>query len=400
MTPEHYYNSDPGPQQQSQDKPDAVESKSKPDGQPQISFALRRLGRRCQYDRQADTRFRAHKFWSAYMSRVAAPDYRGPWWGLAPLRADFKDNPQQRLLRLKKDILGLGQTAGVNLSLKLKAFPKFHLCPIGWAVGIVVDVEGDIQFETLPLLVNLLRTTPAFIYRNQKDPLQLEQVLTGMHRVVRDTLLVTDRRHPANEMAKSYIVCAPVSFQDQVNFAGDEKVDLSLILRILEQEPALFDDTKRLVSPTPRSLTVTRFNRGTMRITARLRAEDHQSPECALSNLKNCLLMTALMEQFHSDASGHVSPFVQKMREAVELTFMLLTSAWKSPHFHAICKRDSGLQRMRRSAVTNVYNFIQSNFQDVAIGDNAKVIASLDPARRVVYLSAKDTMNENRKPTS
>ncbi len=398
MMPEQYYKTDPGPQQQSKDKPDT--------GQPQIEFSLHRLGRRCKYDREADTQARAHKFWSAYMSKVAADEYRGPWLGLAPLRAAFKDKPEQRLLRLKQDSIELAlqspapQSQGPHPPLKLRAFPKLYVCPIGWAVGIVVDVEGDLKFENLAPLVDVLRTVPAFVYRQQPAPLRLEQVLTAMHRMVRNALLAPDNHRPANETAKSYIVCSLVNFQEQATFVGDEKVDMSIVLRILEQGPALSDETKRTVSPAPRSLTITRFNRGTMRITASLGETDRQSPECALSNLKNCLLMTALMEQFHSDASGHSSPAVQKMREEVELTFMQLKSIWKSPHFHALCNQDAGLQKMKKAAVENVFNFIQSTFKDVAIGDKATVIQNLDPGRRTVYLSAPEKMNEIGKPAS
>lgn len=396
MSPEKYYQSDPEP-------PNSQPAGNGQSAAPQISYSLHRLGRRCQYDRQSSTRARAHKFWSAYMNKVSHEDYRGPWRGLAPLRAAFKDTPQRRLLRLKQDSIQQrmqaksqqAQAQQVPASpLQIKAFPKLHVCPIGWAAGIVVDVEGDLPFDQMPVLVDLLRSEPVYLFRNEKDLLQLEQLLTAMHRVVRDALLVTDRRRPMNETARSYIVCSPLAFQGQSGFAGDEQIDLSLILRVLEQNPSLSDDSRRTVSPTPRSFTVTRFNRGTMRITATLGDEDQQSPACALSNLKNCLLMTSLMEQYHSDSAGHSSPAVQQMREEVELTFALLKSAWKSPHFHALCTRDSGLQKMMRSAVTNVYNFIQSNFQGVAIGDNAKVIGSLDPARRAVYLSAQDKMEQ------
>jgi hypothetical protein len=391
MSTEKYYQSDPEPPQ-----PSPPPQGNGQGGAPQITYSVHRLGRRCQYDRQSSTRARAHKFWSAYMNKVAHEDYRGPWRGLAPLRAEFKDTPQRRLLRLKQDSIQQ-RIHAQSAPLKITSFPKLHLCPIGWAAGIVVDVEGDLPFDQLSALVDLLRSEPAYLFRNEKDPLQLDQLLTAMHRLVRDALLVTDRRRPVNETARSYIVCSPLAFQGQTNFAGDEQIDLSLVLRVLEQNPSLSDDSRRTVSPTPRSFTVTRFNRGTMRITATRSDDDHQSPACALSNLKNCLLMTSLMEQFHSDAAGHSSPAVQQMREEVELTFALLKSAWKSPHFHALCNRDSGLQKMMRSAVTNVYNFIQSNFQGVAIGDNAKVIGSLDPARRAVYLSAQDKMEEMAK---
>jgi hypothetical protein len=387
-----------------------------------IQFSLRRLGRRCQYDFhdiETDNVLHAHKFWSAYFERVASSDYRGPWLGLAPLRAEFKNDKEQKLLRINKDVLPLAQKAAVDPSLTLRAFPKLYLCPIGWAAGVVVDIEGSFQFETLPLLVDLLRSDRAFFCRSQKDPVQIDQVLTRMHGAVRQVLLSVDRRHSPNETPRSYIVCSPIAFQGQDDFTGDQRVDLSAVLRILEHDPSP-DSTRYLVSPTPRALTITRFNRGTLRITGRRdnsdyssqstslnlkrrrvrRGEEYQSPQCALSNLKNCLLMTALMEQFHSDGSGHANSLVQKMREEVELTFAVLKSAWKSPAFHAICNRDSGLQRMLSSAVTNVYNFIQSKFEGVAIGDRATVLDNVDPVRRELYLSErrKGTFSETQEP--
>ena len=393
ISPEKYYQSDPEPPQPSQQPAGNGQAAA-----PQITYSLHRLGRRCQYDRQSNTRARAHKFWSAYMNKVAHEDYSGPWRGLAPLRAAFKDSPQRRLLRLNQESIQPGmQAQGQHAPaspLKIKAFPQTARVSHWLGRRIVVDVEGDLLFDKLPVVIDLLRSEAAYLFRNEKDPLKLEQLLTAMHRVVRDSLLVTDRRRPVNESARSYIVCSPLAFQGQSNFAGDEQIDLSSVLRVLEQNPSLSDDSRRTVSPTPRSFTLTRFNRGTMRITATLGDEDHQSPACALSNLKNCLLMTSLMEQYHSDSAGHSSPAVQQTREEVELTFALLKSAWKSPHFHALCNRDSGLQKMMRSAVTNVYNFIQSKFQGVAIGDNAKVIGGLDPARRAVYLSAQGKMKE------
>lgn len=397
MAPEKYYASDPEMQQPSPAQPSNGNSKS--GGGPQPAFSLHRLGRRSQYDRLASTRNKAHKFWSAYMSKVADDEHRGRWLGLAPLRAQFKDMPQHRLLRLRQDSIQPAINAALQptqsqVSLKLSAFPKLYLCPIGWAAGVVVDVKGDLPFEKLHVITDLVRTQPVFVFRNEPNLLQLDQVLIAMHRMVRDALLVTDRRHPANEAARSYMVCSPLTFQSQLDFAGDEDIDVASILRVLEQNPSLADEDRRTVSPTPRSFTVTRFNRGTMRITATLGDLDHQSPECALSNLKNCLLMTALMEQFHSDAAGHASPAVQQMREEVELTFALLKNAWKSPHFHTVCKRDSGLLKMMKSAVTNVFNFIHSNFQDVAIGDSAKIVAGLDPARRSVYLSSRREMEK------
>jgi hypothetical protein len=399
MTAEQYYQSDPTPQAKSAQTGDAaaqLAAGSKPKDGPPTVFSLHRLGRRWQFNREfgPDTVFRAHKFWSAYMSKVAGVDYRGPWRGLAPLKARFHDDPQQKILRLQKQALNPVPGNQDYAAFKITAFPKLDVCPIGWAVGIVVDVKGDIRFDELPVLVKTLRTAPAFLYRNGKDPLHLDQALTNLHRLARAAMVVTDRRHLTDETARSYVVCSPLSFEKQTEFSGDEQMDLPVILRILGEDFASADETRRMLSPMLGSFTATRFNRGTLRIASSRSKDDHQSPQCALSNLKNCLLMTALMEQFHNDAAGHASPAVQKMREEVELTFMVLKSVWKSPHFHAICHRDSGLLKMTRSAVTNVYNFIQSTFQGVAIGDDAQVIQNLDPARRIVYLSAKEQINE------
>jgi hypothetical protein len=54
-------------------------------------YELRRLGRRFQLERRIgeDRFFEPHGFWGLYMARVAHPDYRGIWKGLAPMRFVF-----------------------------------------------------------------------------------------------------------------------------------------------------------------------------------------------------------------------------------------------------------------------------------------------------------------------
>src|SRR5438105_1145552 len=71
-------------------------------------FRVIRLGKRSQEYRAVEIDgirflFGPHGFWQQYMTKVAGHQYRGPWYGLAPMRFQIPDYSQERVLRLQPE---------------------------------------------------------------------------------------------------------------------------------------------------------------------------------------------------------------------------------------------------------------------------------------------------------
>jgi hypothetical protein len=302
-------------------------------------FTLSRLGRRSQFTRTVNgKKLKPHKFWSLYMSDVASEHFRGAWNGLAPMHFHFKPEPGKKLLALLPEINLRPDKllAGVT---KIRAFPKAYLCPAGWIVAISAEIEGAFPFNTLPSLIDRLRTQKVFLYKG--SPAALKDVLREMHLVIRGALLDRDEPQVEDNLA-IYSVSSPVAFQEQLSFDPmGEQLDLQAILAIVGEGPPPAEN-RRLVTPGPNNIAVTAFNRGTMLITR----GSGSPPECALSNLKNLLLMTVFMQKYHQRSFGHSDPEVLSMREEVAQTFRVLESRWESPHFKQICAQHDGIIKM------------------------------------------------------
>jgi hypothetical protein len=352
----------------------------------QPDFLLKRLGRRSRkirYLQAQDKRLKPHRFWSEYLSNVASDDYRGTWFGLAPLRFEFRDKVGQPLLRAnRKD--ALSSNHGIE---DIRAYPKAYLCPIGWTVGVVADIRGAFSLSDTPAMVKWLRTQPSFSCEGRT--LRLDDSLGVLHDKVRTSLISNNAPFPLIDPAlDTYIVASPITFEGQADFDGGSfTLDSGLVFELLTGGRITYP--KMLIKPGLRSITVTVMRRGTLLLTQVLEL-DSPTARCALSNLKNSLMMLALMQRFHNSAQGHKSTQVQKMREEVGQTFARFFSAWHSPHFHQICEAHTGVQRMLERQSGSTYNFYKPEIHDSAIGDGSTVIARTAPSGTPLNNSSKE----------
>ena len=309
-------------------------------GSDHPEFSLRTLGRRSLNVRKVNGKtYRPHKFWSKYMSGVAGPEFRGRWLGLAPMHFQFKSTGGKKLFGLHPDLQQHPEKLLPGVK-RIRAFPKAFVCPIGWVVSISMEIEGAFSFGDLPALMDHLRSEKLFLYRGAAAG--LKEVIREMQSMIEGALLARKPVQLSDDDVVLYSVSSPVAFQGQNTFdplAAD--LDLPVVFRIIGEGPAP-KENRRLVTPGPRSIAVTGFNRGTMLISTGA----GKVPECALSNLKNLLLMTALMQKYHQGSLGHSDPAVVQMRFEVGTTFRLLENRWEAPHFKQICANHEGIIKM------------------------------------------------------
>lgn len=355
----------------------------------QPTFLLKRLGRRSRqirYLQKQDKRFKPHRFWSEYLSNVASDEYRGPWLGLAPLRFEFRDKGGPRLLRANRED-ALRSNHGIE---DIRAFPKAYLCPIGWVVGVVVDIRGTFSLSDTPALVKWLRTQPSLNCEGRT--LRLDDSLNILHDKVRKALISQNAPPPRIDTAlDTYLVASPIAFEGQADFDGGSfTLDSGMVSELLTG--GRIADQKMLIKPGLHSLTFTVMNRGTLLLTQVLEP-DLPTPRCALSNLKNSLMMLALMKRFHNAANGRDNAEVQQMREEVAETFSLLLSAWHSPHFHQLCEAHAGVQRMLSQRPGSTYIFYKPKIDHSAIGDGAAVVGDTAPSGTPLNISTKEDSN-------
>jgi hypothetical protein len=309
-------------------------------------FDLRRLGRRFQEERHvgkdafSQQVYRPHGFWSIYMSRVAHPDYQGVWKGLAPMRFLFRGKPSAPLVRIRPEFAE---------SLKpqvqhLRAYPTCYLFPIGWAVGIVVQAEGEVALANVPGVVDRLRREPAFLGRGG-IPLPLDRLLRGLHEVIREEFLGPRTSSTLEQDGNPYLVASPLKFDDQGSFQGQTLLDADGITAMLAGGP-LANEKKLLITPGNGSIAMTALNRGTF-VMASLPELEPRVPGCSSSNMKNALLITTLMQKFHQISLGHTSVEVAKMRGNIVDTFEKLENCWNKPHFQKVCDAHTGIRKMR-----------------------------------------------------
>lgn len=309
-------------------------------------FDLRRLGRRFQKERHvgkdafSQQIYRPHGFWSIYMSRVAHPDYQGAWKGLAPMRFLFRGKPSAPLVRILPQFAASLQPQIQHL----RAYPTCYLFPIGWAVGIVAQAEGEFPLDAVPALVDRLRHEPAFLGRGGIS-LPLDRLLRGLHEVIREEFLGPRSSQTLEQDGNPYLVVSPLKFDDQGSFQGQTLQDADGIAAMLAGAP-LTDGKKPLITPGNGSIAITALNRGTFVMASLPELESHV-PGCSSSNMKNALLITTLMQKFHQTSLGHKSPHVAAMRSNVVNTFEKLENCWNKPHFQKICDMHAGIRKMR-----------------------------------------------------
>jgi hypothetical protein len=348
-----------------------------------------------------------HGFWRKYMTNVAADEYRGHWFGLAPMRVQFKDLPEARLLRVRPEFLRQ-VLATSPAGTKIRVFPKAYLFPIGWAVGVVVGVEiparepdsetNSLTLDTTSSLVRRLRADEAFLFQN--GAATLDGVLQQLHALVGGRLLSKYRNDVSRDAINVYGVSSPVSFEEQEKFNGDTPVDVARIGSLVTGDP-LISTFQPLVTRSSHIFALTVFNRGTVLISASdpkgCGEQDNdelsieRSPACLLSGMKGALLMTNVMQKFHQAARGHANPAVRDMREQVSETFEQLKSSYSSPHFHAICANHAALKKMQQFKSGSQFNLtieeltmskyeFKNKIENAAIGDNATFIQNVDSA--------------------
>jgi hypothetical protein len=304
------------------------------------SFSLQTLGRRSLAVRKFNGKtYRPHKFWSKYMSGVAGPEYRGRWLGLAPMHFRFKPADNKKLFGLHPDLMQNAEKLLPGLK-RIRAFPKAFVCPIGWVIAISMEIEGAFSFNGLPDLMDHLRAEKVFLYNGAAAG--LKEAIREMQSMIEGSLLARKPAQLSDDDIALYSVSSPVAFAGQSTFSPQaEQLDLTAIFRVIGEGPAP-KENRRLVTPGGRSIAITGFNRGTMLISTGA----GKAPECALSNLKNLLLMTTLMQKYHQGSQGHSDPAVAVMRSEVTTTFRLLENRWEGPHFKQICANHEGIIKL------------------------------------------------------
>jgi len=247
---------------------------------------------------------------------------------------------------------------------EVEAFPKAYLCPIGWVVGAVAELRGRFLLTEIPLLVERLRSEPVFLYKGNQAT--LDYALLQMHALVRSAFLIekVPRGHTKLEI---YTVCSPLSFDGQESFSEKAGLNFPVVFQIIGRD----SDARQVVTRKRNASTVTVLNRGTMLFTRLITGEDAQlQPSCGLSNLKNLLMMTAIMQKYHEQTKDHINLDVRKMRRSVAKSFMRLVGCWKSPHFKEMTapgeKENLGLSKMlvpeERSSIERILEVFQPEF--------------------------------------
>ncbi len=209
--------------------------------------------------------------------------------------------------------------------------------------------------------------------------MRLDASLGVLHDKVRKSLLSNNAPLPLIDPAlDTYLVASPIAFEGQADFDGGSfTLDSGMVVELLTG--GRIADQKMLIKPGLRSITVTVMRRGTLLVTQVL-DPDLPTARCALSNLKNSLMMLALMQRFHNAAQDHSNTQVQKMREEVGRTFTRFFSAWHSPHFHQICAAHTGVQRMLERQSGSTYNIYNPKIDHSAIGDHSTVLVGANPS--------------------
>jgi hypothetical protein len=269
-----------------------------------------------------DRWLKPHRFWSEYLSMVAHPDYRGPWFGFAPYRVRL-DLPEQggldkpKLLHVTKVFFddAIAKYKGVD---RITAFPKAYLTPLGWTSAVSFELASK-PGKSFPLDAAL-----ALAYRMRKDTAysirggpasDLQSALIALHRTIRNALLGPGKPTLQEVNIHEYIVASPVDFDGQQIFDGNSELDVAAVLHMLDAKGQVPAD-RRLITLDLRFAVVTAFNRGSFLVVRGIStgtSEERQPARCALSNFKNALMMAAIMQRYHQSAPAH--PAAQQMRQ-------------------------------------------------------------------------------------
>ena len=313
-------------------------------------FYLSRLGRRSRVVRTLGrVQLKPHRFWSMYMSEVADDKARGAWFGLAPYRVLFKSQGGKSVFCLPPKFT-VPVTSPQPSDVKVSAYPKAYVWPIGWTVGVVLQIEGLFGLSEVPTILDQLRTAPVFLAEGRTTTLL--QGITELDAMIRNGILQKDAAAPV-EALKLYSTSGPIVFEGQPSFHGlDVALDLSLVSNIIGAGPSV-QDNRRILTPAPANIAMTIFNRGTFQVTGLLDRADktnEKSPACALSNLKNALLMSSIILKYHQKSNGSSDSETVAMRYEVAKTFEVLQSKWENPHFRQICEGNESIQKLLETA--------------------------------------------------
>lgn len=317
------------------------------------------------------------------MENVASNDFCGRWNGLAPMRFEFTNHPVV-LMALQpgfKFQVDQPQRAQVEV----QAYPKAYLFPTGWVVGMVLEFRGKFLLSETQKMVEDIRSKPLFLYNGKHDT--LEEALLDLNDLVRSALLVQNR-HAQEAHLEVYTVCSPISFEGQEFFDGRETdLDFPVIRQILGADTT--DDGRQVVTHCPATLTISVFNRGTIlftrrrtpkKVQAELAQRISREPACGLSNLKNLLMIAAVMQKFHESAKGYRDSDVRSMRKKVAATFKRLTETWKSTHFKDLIEKDKGHPSFRKmlepyvpKPIESVLDFLSEHAESLSQQLNASL---------------------------
>lgn len=336
-------------------------------------FEFIRLGRRAFKPRRVGNKIlQPHKFWGIYLTEVASENFRGNWYGLAPLRVKFKKQTEEESIRVRPEVFQNLPTAD-SVS-QISAFPTSYVLPIGWAAGIVAEIRGRFPLRDAPRLLKCLSHEPAFLQNGTTRTLQ--EILLMLHRLIHTTLL-SGSQMLVRESVNPYIICSPIQFEGQSGFQGLEDADLSLLVSIINGN-ADVPANKYLRTANEYGASVTVFNRGTCLVVRASGDEPHKAGACALANYKNALLMTTLMYRFMKFTTGASRPVVKQMRSQVMETFRTLLAKYDASHLQAVWENHEGFKRMQLNggSVSN-YNFY-GPVSESPIGDHATLIQNMD----------------------
>jgi hypothetical protein len=327
------------------------------------SISLSPMGRRFRRPHMAQGTVRKpHQFWASYYANVSPPERQ--WFGLAPFRVQFR---QHKLLRVNQAFVSGLRLPGLT---RASVFPSAYLCPVGWSVGLTIDLEGNLAFSDVAASSTWLTSQSHKPFLCYGQPASSEFALRTMSTTIRRSLVRGDGSYVH---FWPYLVASPIVYLDQPkHFLSLSKNEIQAILGLLIRRPT---STSRPYASMfdANSFSMTVFNYGTFLLTA----NRGRVASCWLSNLKNAIMMATLIEAFLRSTRFDEHPQVTQMRSELVSTLHSLLKAYDTPHFGKICRQHSairGILQPRRDTSYDRHLVVESNRL-------ASLLTSLEPGR-------------------
>ncbi|MEW6366144.1 MAG: hypothetical protein AB1714_16070 [Acidobacteriota bacterium] len=319
-------------------------------GGRQNAIGLDPMGRRFRLSRTIRGRVKKpHQFWASYYAQVLP--LKGNWFGLAPHRVVFQDAD---LIRMNQDHIS---SLGLDGLQAARVFPSAYLCPTGWSVGLNVDLEGDLEFSQIAASSARLTSHDAKPFLFKSQPASLEFVLRGMSAAISGALLLQDKDY---SQFRPYLVASPVRYAGQPeHFLRLESEEIEAILTLLRRKPTTAEQPFAPMF-TDDSFGVTVFNYGTFLLTSR----QGLPASCWLSNMKNAMMMAAMITDFCRSSEINKNRQIIEMRTHLVETLQALLKAYDTPHFGKVCRRHSavdGLLRPAKQAARDQHVAVEAN---------------------------------------